>query len=97
MTTLKRVIWKHEVPVESPEFRLTLPQRAFVLTVQEQAPGRVFLWEAHEPEDEHVLESRTFRWALTGLPAEVQPIRYIGTVQLNEGTYVLHFFEVEDP
>ncbi|MEX5712280.1 hypothetical protein AB1484_29360 [Parafrankia sp. FMc6] len=88
---MKTVIWKHPLPDVINELALT--HGAKVLHFAEQH-GALYLWEAHDP---NMLSkvSRRFETVGTGWPADVDPVRYIGTAQ-TRGGFVFHLFETTD-
>lgn len=83
-------IWKYELPTH-PSEPLRLPANAKFLSVQEQnnRPVMWFAIETKEPTDD-----RYFLLAVTGgyLPTNYKS--YLGTFQLNHGTFVGHLFEL---
>lgn len=72
---------------------IEMPQGADILSVQAQN-DRPTLWAAVNPDAP--MESRRFVTAITGalIPDKEDEAIYLGTVQLAEGTFVLHVFEV---
>ena len=87
---MARTIWKFRFEISSP-LRLSIPQGAQVLTVQDQ-DGDGCLWAIVEPEN--TLESRYFEIFGTGqLIHEDMGVerRYIATFQ--QPPYVWHVFE----
>ncbi|OHV42161.1 hypothetical protein BBK14_11100 [Parafrankia soli] len=88
---MKTVVWKHPLP--DVKNHLDLTRGAKILTFAEQN-GALFLWEAHDPSAAGAV-ARAFEVVGTGWPADVDPVRYIGTAQ-TRGGFVFHLFETTD-
>ena len=85
-------VFKWKLPAAS-HFELTLPRGARLLTVQEQR-GELMLWALVDPEAP--TETRDFRIAGTGhlIDEDANTLRYVGTVQMSNGSLVWHVFEI---
>jgi hypothetical protein len=71
-----------------------MPVGAEVLSVQTHGDG-VYFWVMVDPDADEERE-RWFESRLTGERHDYNVSdRYIGTVQLNGGEYVLHYFEIK--
>ena len=82
-------IWKYDL---GPKFSTTvdMPVGAKVLTIQEQfGVGRI--WALVDPKAPK--EKRTFKVFGTGGIVDENPGAYIGTFQMNQGSFVFHVFE----
>lgn len=91
----RMVIYKYGVVPNGELFSLQLPPAATVLTVQLQR-GQPVMWVLLNPEEKPIKE-RQFLLVGTGHehPSAVfQFSRYVGTFQLDEGSLVLHLFEL---
>lgn len=73
---------------------ITMPRGATVLDVQNQQ-GIVCLWVETVPDLKAAggKQTRCFRWVETGKPVPTGG-EYLGTVQLDDGNYVVHIYEV---
>jgi hypothetical protein len=89
------VVWKHPLLLDSDQTVLDLPRGATVLHFAEQH-GQLCLWEAHLL-GETEIERRAFRIVGTGIPADVDPSRHLGTTLVHGGTFVFHLFEEPAP
>lgn len=89
MNNHMRTIWKFPL---GPRITLQLPKYAQILTVQSQG-NTGYLWVLLDP-DELPIE-RTFHTFATGESIGNEPMHYIGTFQLANGTLVFHTFEVK--
>ena len=85
-------IYKYPFEVQG-ELSIEMPKGASILTVQVQN-GTPCIW-AVVNDSQLVLEDRRFRLFSTGQHIDVNltHMRYIGTFQLVEGTFVGHLFE----
>lgn len=75
-------------------FTIDLPAGAKVLTVQVQPSlmgEHPHIWALVDPS--HKAISRSFRLAGTGHPVANEPMRYVGTVQMGNGSLEFHLFE----
>ena len=72
--------------------KIRMPKDSTILTVQVQK-GTPCLWALVDTEKEMV--GRSIRIVGTGHPVPKGIIRYIGTFQVLEGTFVGHVFEVK--
>ena len=86
-----KAVWKYEVPSSPGAFEKALPIAAEILTVACQH-NRPVMWVLVDPDAEK--EYRSFFIAETGKSIDHAPLKPIGTVQLDGGSYVLHVFEV---
>lgn len=86
---MKTVVWKHPLPQVTNTLRLT--RGAKILGFAEQR-GTLCLWEAHE-DGATATEERSFEVAGTGITADVDPGRFLGTALASVGTFVFHLFE----
>jgi len=88
-----RKIWKYELDTRKERFDILVPMGATFLTAQIQN-GKVVMWA--EVEDERPMEVRHFLFIETGAPLFREGIlRFIATLQLDGGKYVVHLFEEE--
>jgi len=81
-------VWKFSLPATGT-FELEMPVGARVLAVQTQNHSP-FMWALVDPDAPK--EQRRFRIVGTGHPAHDEP--YLGTFQLQGGSFVFHLFEV---
>lgn len=72
-----------------------MPVGAVILTAQEQG-GQIQLWAIVQSDSTTPNQGRVFRIYGTGHPLPDDPGQYIATVQLHEGSLVLHIFEAEE-
>lgn len=88
-----RTIYKYEVPVED-RFTLSMPFGADVLTVQvDQKTDKPCIWVTVETFNSN--EERVFKFVGTGHPfIEEAGQSYVGTIQLMNGGFVGHLFEI---
>ena len=87
---MKRV-YKYPFPMQD-RFTISLPWNADILCAQVQK-GIPKIWALVNPKNS--LQERHFRLAGTGHPIKLSSnLKYINTLQLNEGTLVLHLFEM---
>lgn len=90
---MSKAIWKWEVPIREDEFTLELPAMSEILYfgVQNKKPT---LWVLVDPGQ--LPKECTFRLAGTGhsIPDEMNADKYVGSVLLLGGEYVLHLFLV---
>lgn len=89
------VIWKFELQPDGGDntvVTLFMPAGAQVLTVQMQGVTPK-IWALVDPAAPK--EVREFQVVPTGLLFEARAcLKYLGTFQLNDGTFVFHVFEV---
>ena len=81
-------VWKYKIDKKA---EIALPVGAEVLSADTQ-DGEVYLWillDKNAPPS----VNRTFIVAMTGQEILEQNLRFIDTVLLSEGTFVLHVFE----
>ena len=85
-------IYKYAFEVAG-QFPLILPIRAEILTVQVQK-GRPVIWAIVDTAEEKT-EEREFRIIGTGhdISDNLKTLKYIGTFQLKEGSFIGHLFE----
>lgn len=90
---MKRTIWKYSIEEEVNEvFEIEMPVNAEILCCQLQH-GVPCIWALVRPSDETT--KRRFVWYETGKPInECQTLKNIATIQLIDGHYVVHLFEV---
>ena len=89
---MNEVIYKYPLPVEDlPTVEMPTGAQVLCVQVQEDKP---FLWAIVDPGQP--LERRWFRLCGTGqlLGINLPTSRYIGTFQLQEGTFIGHVFEL---
>jgi hypothetical protein len=86
-----RRIWKYELEI-TDEQTVNMPMHADILTVQMQG-GTMCMWALVEPEN--VKRPRKFLVVGTGNPMPDGMQRYVGTVQMMQGSLVWHIFEAE--
>lgn len=92
VVTMRRV---YKLPISlNDHSEFVLPISARILTIQLQH-GVPTMWYDFEDGDETVKTVR-IRCAGTGHPIKGRTMPYFGTVQLNDGDLVLHYF-VEEP
>lgn len=91
---MKRTFWKYELDLYGDQ-TLELPVGSRIATVQSQK-GNLCIWALVDP-DETETEERTIEIHTTGgmitYTDEIHK-RYIGTVQMDNGEFVAHVFEV---
>ena len=86
------MVYKYPLYIQD-EVVVMMPNGARVLSVQVQN-GRPCLWAAVDT-NELTLEERWFRIAGTGHPIHDDVVdRFIGTIQMCEGSIVYHIFEI---
>lgn len=87
------VIWKY--PLDRLEMRLRVPAGAVLLTVQVQR-GVPTVWARVNPDPNAPQEERAVVLVPTGGGnGMIHPEwRYLGTIQLHDGEFVAHAFEV---
>jgi hypothetical protein len=86
-------VLKFDLPMDG-QVTIAMPHGATVLSAQSQG-GRLRLWASTDPSDAKT-EDRDFYVAMTGEPincVRVRPV-FIGSVQFEEGAYVVHVFEL---
>ena len=87
-----RQILKYEIKSEG-QFTIVMPADSFVLTVQAQR-NVPQIWVTGDP-DKGIMVKRQFVVRMTGQYFDLSNTeRYIGTFQLDGGSYVGHLFEV---
>ena len=86
-----RTIWKEVVEIDNIQ-QITLPIGSEVLTVQTQT-GVPCIWFL-VPDSKAEYKTRTFIVYGTGHEVKPYEMKYIGTFQTSNGTYVWHLFEV---
>lgn len=86
-----RAVWKYQLP-NGPAFQLLqIPAGGQILRVEAQQ-GVPMMWVLVDPDAP--LEGRGFDVVMTGSLKVFPTGIYIGTVQLFDGSFVLHYFEV---
>jgi len=90
----RAVIWKYEL--ENRETEIEMPYGAQVIHVDNQY-GKLCLWAIVNPsKQEQRMETRVFWVVHTGKTIDMPTMKeHIGTVLMQDGTYVAHVFEVE--
>lgn len=90
---MKQIIYKYPFQV-TVEFALNLPKDAKILTVQVQG-GIPCIWVLFTKQETQETENRFFRVIGTGYDIEYKPnsLKYIGTFQLENGSFIGHLFE----
>jgi hypothetical protein len=86
-----KIIYKYELSSDSGGLTIPLPADAEVLTVQMQR-AHVAMWVRLDPDAPRV--PRRFASYQTGVSIPDVPQRFLGTVQQDDGEFVLHIFEV---
>jgi hypothetical protein len=87
-----KVVLQFEIPMSGLQ-EVNMPFGAQPLSVQEW-DGGVKLWCLCDPEMT-LTETRSFRLLRTGEESQENSLAFIGTVQVNDGEFVLHLFEVK--
>lgn len=87
---IMKSVFKYAIPMED-DFSLELPKGGSILTVQAQhgSPQIWVLVDSSAPS-----ETRRFCIVITGHLVEDRG-KYIGTFQLDAGSFVGHFFEIK--
>jgi hypothetical protein len=88
------MIWKYELDVMSSGFIRTfsMPKNAVILSAQVQQ-GKGVLW-AMVDTNAKAVEPRRFHLVLTGQVHDpASGLRFIDTLQFDDGNYVVHVFE----
>lgn len=85
-----KTIHKYNVSPWQHEQSVLMPKGAKIISVQEQY-NNVVLWALVETENLH--ESRTIIVNTTGSEFHPESNKFIGTVQLNDGSFVSHIYE----
>jgi hypothetical protein len=86
-----KAIFKYVLPVKDT-FTISLPKNARILSVQTQHNSPV-LWAQINTKNQK--EARKFRLIGTGHPiGNVTNLKYIGTFQLDDGSFIGHLFEI---
>lgn len=83
-------IYKYEVEIGQRNV-VKMPENAQILSVQMQH-GIPVIWALVDPQ--FLEEKRRFEFVGTGHDIEFDTTKYIGTVQLNNGAFIFHLFEV---
>ena len=86
---MKKTIWKFELSLTDVQ-TIKMPRDARILSVQTQF-GTPFIWAIVDSEE--VKEDRTFIIYGTGHPCSCKKEDFIGTFQIDNGTFVFHLFE----
>lgn len=84
-----KTIWKYQAPIRG-NLDVHMPLGADILCVQTQY-GEPNIWALVDPGAVSV--KRKFVWHGTGHSIDGSSLKYIGTVQLNNGNLVFHLFE----
>ena len=92
-------IFKFEIPIMKEIITIDLPQGAKILKVDTQNNIPVF-WASFNVEDDDTfltMDTRYFKVCVTGeFISEMKDYQYeyLGTVQLNRGSFIGHFYEI---
>ncbi len=94
---MRAAVWKFPLSPLGVS-KITMPRSARILTAQAQGDAAVSLWAMVETE-EVITETRTIVILMTGQRTPVDPdgLRYISTLQIDNGTLVYHVFEYIGP
>jgi hypothetical protein len=84
-------IWKFHCDIQDGSILISMPDGAEIITVQMQHGGPC-IWAIVD--DTSTWVYRRFRWVGTGHPMGDDPMRHVGTVQLEGGVLVFHLFEL---
>ncbi len=84
-----KTIWKFPIPPRQ-YFKLEMPRGARIIAVQTQ-DGAPNMWAEVQPDQPS--EVRSFLGVETGNLIPETNLEYVGTCQLNGGTYVFHLYE----
>lgn len=93
-----RQIWKYLIPCElnelgigySEKTEVEMPGGAEIISVQTQG-NRPMVWAIVDPSKP--IEKRRVFMIATGKPMPEEARKFIGTLQLNDGNLIFHFFE----
>lgn len=83
-------IFKYPIPIRDT-FSINIPEGGEILSFQVQT-GTPCIWVAI-PNENAQYEYRRFMVVGTGHAFDARGTKYIGTIQMNEGTLVWHLFE----
>ena len=83
-------IWKYEIELGGKITEHSIPKYAEFLSIQNQN-NKIVLWYFVDTLEE--MEIKNFKYVLTGHEFTSNFKKYLGTVQLNDGTFVVHVFE----
>ena len=87
-----KTIFKYAVPMNgNATFNVWMPINSTILCVQTQK-NNPQIWAAVNTDA--ALGERRFCIVGTGHELRYDPVKYIGTFQVNDGTYVFHVFEI---
>lgn len=87
-------VFKYKIPIEDQPL-VRLPLGAQILSVGQQN-DQLLLWAMVDPAEMRT-KRHTFRVAGTGPEiAEVNELKFLGTVHIDDGCTVLHVFEREE-
>lgn len=89
----KEVIWKYEIEIND-DYVIDIPANGEILHLGTQGE-QIYIWVKVNPYNKGV--KRHFKSVGTGHPVESDEesnLSYIGTVQLMNGSFVLHIFEI---
>ena len=82
-------VWK--LTFDNDALRTTLPAGAEILHVNTQK-GNICIWA--EVDTEAPAEERTFKIVGTGHAVPAGPRKYLGTVKLQNDTFIFHVYEL---
>lgn len=92
---MKRQIWKYEISLAKETFTVAVPKGAMFLTAQ-ILKGTPVMWALVQAGGPLVLEHRRFVLFETGVPLDYPGVlRFIATLQFDEGKYIVHLFEID--
>lgn len=86
----RKVIWKVNLQHKDAQ-EVTFPAGAEIIHCHAQ-DRKVYLWFVCDPEEKEIV-TRNILLIPTGLEHEIGNNRYLGTVHLANGLFVLHCFE----
>lgn len=86
---MKYSILKYTLPAALGQYDVSIPTRAKILDVDFQC-GKICIWALVYPSGRDV---RTFLIERTGAEVDVENWKYLKTLLLENGEYVLHIFE----
>ena len=87
---MKQKIWKYPLDMIVDEFTLEMPEGAILLSFKVQR-GVPTLWALVNPDNK--FEKRQFSLIGTGHSIKENNLKYIDSVQLDQGNLIFHLFE----
>ena len=85
-----KTIWKYQLEVTDTQ-EISIPCNSKILSVQTQR-NKPVMWVLIDPDTEKF--TKKFRIYGTDHPIETNDLIYIGTFQLDEGSFIGHVFEL---